>query len=179
MAFGSAAWGEIARLGGVPLAHYISSTGLLCAVPIVRRWKLQTGAGMDLTPSMHWPAPVAAHQIEAEDLQVLVTVEYRIDPKDRQGFLIALDRLALERRRDGAYAWGVFEDSAQAGRFLETFVSESWIEHLRQHERVTKADRLLEDLVYRFTLEKPKVTHLIAAEPEPNTFKSSGGREMR
>ena len=121
---------------------------------------------MDLTPSMHWPAPVAAHQIEAEDRQVLVTVEYRIDPKDRQGFLIALDRLALERRRDGAYAWGVFEDSAQPGRFLETFVSESWIEHLRQHERVTKADRLLEDQVHLFTIEKPKVTHLIAAEPE-------------
>ena len=166
MAFGSAAWGGIARLGGVPLALYLSSAGLLCAVPIIRRWKLQTGARMDLTPSMHWPAPVAAQQIEAEDRQVLVTVEYRIDPKDRQGFLIALDRLALERRRDGAYAWGVFEDSAQPGRFLETFVSESWIEHLRQHERVTKADRLLEDQVHRFTIEKPKVTHLIAAEPE-------------
>jgi MFS family permease len=123
MAFGSAAWGGIARLGGVPLALYVSSAGLLCAVPIIRRWKLQTGARMDLTPSMHWPAPVAAQQIEAEDRQVLVTVEYRIDPKDRQGFLIALDRLALERRRDGAYAWGVFEDSAQPGRFLETFVS--------------------------------------------------------
>jgi hypothetical protein len=64
---------------------------------------------------------------------VLVTVEYRIDPADRD----ALARLEHGRRRDGAYAWGVFEDAAQEGRIIETFLIESWMEHLRQHERVT------------------------------------------
>ena len=38
-----------------------------------------------------------------------MTVEYRIVAKDREAFLAALQRLARERRRDGAYAWGVFE----------------------------------------------------------------------
>ena len=28
-------------------------------------------------------------------------------------------------RRDGAYAWGVFEDAAQEGRIIETFLIES------------------------------------------------------
>lgn len=56
---------------------------------------------------------------------VLVTVEYRIDPLSRGPFLAALERLAHERRRDGAYAWGVFEDAAEEGRFLETFLVES------------------------------------------------------
>jgi Transmembrane secretion effector len=42
----------------------------------------------------------------------------------------------------------------------------SWIEHLRQHERVTNADRLQEEVVLRFNLTgEPKVTHFIAAEP--------------
>jgi hypothetical protein len=42
----------------------------------------------------------------------------------------------------------------------------SWIEHLRQHERVTNADRLQEEVVLRFHLAgEPKVTHFIAAEP--------------
>jgi hypothetical protein len=47
---------------------------------------------------------------------------------------------------------------------VETFLVESWLEHLRQHERVTQADRRLQDQVQRFALEAPTVTHLIAAE---------------
>ena len=51
------------------------------------------------------------------------------------------------------------------GRYLETFlVRISWLEHLRQHKRVTNADRVLEDKVYSKLLGKPTVTHFIAAE---------------
>jgi Transmembrane secretion effector len=50
------------------------------------------------------------------------------------------------------------------GRFLEMFKLDSWIEHLRQHERMTHADRERQELVHQFQLAgKPKVTHLIAA----------------
>jgi hypothetical protein len=95
----------------------------------------------------------------------LVTVEYRIDPKNRANFLAALLMLAQERRRDGAYAWGIFEDAAEEGRMVETFLVDSWLEHLRQHERVTNADRVLQESVLRFHAEgTPKVSHLIAAD---------------
>ena len=48
---------------------------------------------------------------------------------------------------------------------LETFLVESWMEHLRQHERVTKADRVVQEAVERFDFAgDPKVTHFIAAE---------------
>jgi quinol monooxygenase YgiN len=96
---------------------------------------------------------------------VLVTVEYRINPRDREAFLDALARLGRERRRDGAYSWRVFEDAADEGRLVETFLLESWLEHLRQHERVTNADRLAQEAVQHFQLSGgPKVTHFIAAE---------------
>ena len=72
--------------------------------------------------------------------------------------------VGLQRRRDGAYAWGVFEDTAQPGRMIETFLVESWVEHLRQHERVTNADRVIEHGAERFhTRGSPTVTHLVAA----------------
>ena len=60
----------------------------------------------------------------------------------------------------------MFQDAADPARFLvETFLVRSWIEHLRQHERVTNADRVLQTHVQRFQLEgPPKVTHMIAAE---------------
>ena len=106
------------------------------------------------------------HSINSDRGPVLVTVEYRIRLEDRESFLKAITKLEHIRRRDGAYAWGIFEDTKQEGRMLETFMVESWVEHLRQHERVTKADRRVEDAVDRFDLDgEPKVTHFVAAEP--------------
>jgi hypothetical protein len=94
----------------------------------------------------------------------MVTVEYRIDLADREAFLIALEALSHERKRDGAYAWGIFQDTADEGRYLETFLLDSWLEHLRQHKRVTNADRVLQVHVQRFLKAEMIVTHLIAAE---------------
>jgi predicted MFS family arabinose efflux permease len=164
-AAGSALWGQVAAVEGLSLAHFIAAAGALLAIPVTWRWHLQTGADVDLTPSLHWAAPVVSHEIADDRGPVLVTVEYRIDPAKRRAFLAALDRLGRERRRDGAYRWGVFEDAADKARFVETFLVDSWLEHLRQHERVTNADRVLQTQVQRFQLEgTPRVTHLIAAE---------------
>jgi Transmembrane secretion effector len=161
---GSAIWGEVAVFVGLPTAHFLAAVGAVIAIPLTWRWKLQTGAGIDLTPSMHWP-PLTAQDIEQDRGPVLVTVEYRIRPQDRKGFLSALEKVGGERRRDGAYRWGVYEDAAEEGRIVETFLVASWMEHLRQHERVTNADRLQEEAVLRFQLAgEPKITHFIAAE---------------
>jgi hypothetical protein len=115
---------------------------------------------------MHWPVPIVAFDVESDRGPVLVTVEYQIDPKTRSEFLAAVEKLSHERRRDGAYSWGIFEDVAVAGRMVETFYVDSWLEHLRQHERVTNADRVLEDAVLKWHCEgAPKITHLVASEP--------------
>jgi MFS family permease len=165
LTLGSAVWGELAAVFGLPTAHFLAAAGALVAIPLTWRWKLQAGTGIDLTPSMHWPAPVVAQSIEQDRGPVLVTVEYRIRPGDRDAFLEAVEPLGRERRRDGAYRWGVFEDTAEPGRMVEIFLVESWMEHLRQHERVTNADRLVEECVQRFQMsDAPKVTHYIAAE---------------
>ena len=95
----------------------------------------------------------------------MVIVEYSLAAeRNRDEFLAALERLSHERRRDGAYAWGVFEDTATKGRFVETFLVESWLEHLRQHERVTNADRVVQDRLHQLLAGAPTVTHYVAAE---------------
>jgi MFS family permease len=160
---GSAVWGKVAVAAGLSGALLMAAAAMLIAVPLTWRFKLQTGAALDLAPSLHWPTPVVTQDIGHDRGPVLITVEYRIDPRERKSFLEALGRLAEERRRDGAYGCGVFEDAAEEGRIVETFMVESWLEHLRQHERVTNADRLLQEDVQRFhTQGTPKVTHLIA-----------------
>ena len=166
LTLGSAVWGEVAAWLGLPAAHFLAAAGAVAAIPLTWRFKLQTSAGIDLSPSMHWPAPITTQSIANDRGPVLVTVEYRIRPHDREAFLEAIAKLEHARRRDGAYAWGIFEDTAEQGRMVETFLVESWMEHLRQHERVTNADRVVQDAVDRFHADgEPKVTHFVAAEP--------------
>jgi hypothetical protein len=165
MTLGSALWGKAAAVFGLPMAHFIAAAGLILSVPLLRKWRLQTGAAHDLSPSAHWPAPVLAHDIEADRGPVLVTITYRIRLEDRQRFHDAITKLESERRRDGAYNWEVFQDASAEDVFVETFYVDSWLEHLRQHERVTNADRVLQEETQRLLLEPPRVTHLIAVQP--------------
>ena len=96
----------------------------------------------------------------------MVTIEYRIDPGQAAAFVTRLQELSHSRRRDGAFAWGVFEDAENPGRYLEYFLVESWAEHLRQHERVTVADRDMQEGVQTFHLGpgKPIVSHFLAPD---------------
>jgi hypothetical protein len=146
------------------MAYFAAAAGAVLAIPLTWRWKIQTGAGLDLSPSLHRPVPKLAHRVANDKGQVLVTVEYRVNSAGRREFLAAPHELGHERRRDGGYAWGIFEDAADPGRFVETFRIESWLQLLHLRERVTNADRLLEDQIRRLLANPPKVTLLIAAE---------------
>src|SRR5262249_19977720 len=57
LTLGSAVWGKVAALTSLPSAHLIAALGLVIAIPLLRRWPLQSGADLDLTPSLHWPEP--------------------------------------------------------------------------------------------------------------------------
>jgi MFS family permease len=165
LTLGSVIWGQVASIVGLPLAHLLAAAGAIAAVPLTWRWKLQTGAEADLTPSMHWPAPIASSDVGRDRGPVLVAVSYQIRPEDQAAFLEAVAKLGHARRRDGGYDWGIYEDVAHPGRFVETFSLDSWIDHLRQHERVTTADREQQEIVNRFQVgDPPLVTHLVAAE---------------
>jgi MFS family permease len=163
---GSAFWGQLAGWAGVPVALAIAAAAQLLAIPLTWRCKLHLGAALDLVPSMHWPVPVVTGEVEDDAGPVLVTVDYRVDAGNRDAFLETLQRLSRQRRRDGAYVWGLFESASEPGRYVETFLVESWLEHRRQHERVTQADRLLEAELQKLLEGEPKVTHFVAARSD-------------
>ena len=89
---------------------------------------------------MDWPLPVLAEPPEP-DVPVMVTIIYRIRPDKRADFVTAMEAVGEMRRRNGAYFWQLFHDSEDPTRFVEAFMDESWLEHLRQHERASVADR--------------------------------------
>ena len=152
---------------GLEQALFLAAAGILVGIPLSSRWKLQKGAIVDLSPSMHWKRPQAAEDIADEQGPVLVKIEYWIDPEDRERFLRAMDELGHERKRDGAFAWGIFEDMGQFGRFEEGYLIESWLELMHLRERVTNEDRMLEDEIGEMLTKPPHIEFLVAAEREP------------
>jgi hypothetical protein len=112
---------------------------------------------------MHWPEPVRVGAALDNAGPVLVTIEYDVIAAEREAFLAGISKVANERRRDGSYDWGIFEDTAHPGRMLETFYVDSWDEHLRQHQRVTRTDQLVEDDLRKYLHASPKITHYLAA----------------
>jgi MFS family permease len=168
MTLGSALWGQVGKLAGLPAAHIFAAMGALAFIPLLARWKLQTGADVDLTPSLHWADPIVEGEVELDRGPVQIMIEYKIAAQDREAFLAAIGDLRSERLRDGAYDWDVFEDAAEPGRMIETFLVSSWLEHQRQHHRVTADDRDLQERLHKFHkgAKPPVVQHLIAAHPK-------------
>jgi MFS family permease len=161
VALGSALWGVVASHFDLRTAFVTSGFGLILGLAVTSRFRLQAGEALDLTPSVHWPEPTIVIE-HLQDAPVLVTVEYRIDPKQASEFALAMEALKVIRLRDGGMSWGLYQDSADPSRVVESFVVESWAEHQRQHERVTQTDLAVEAAVRSFHHgERPKVSHLL------------------
>lgn len=164
MAVGSVIWGEVASHFGLRATLLVAGIALLAAAAATARLRLPGPRELDTTPSNHWPEPPLLVERHPEHGPVLVTVEYSIDPRRASEFTHAMQAVRRIRRRDGAIRWSLYEDAANPGRYIETFVVESWAEHLRQHERVTVSDREMEAKAWAFHQADgpPKATHWIA-----------------
>ena len=162
LAAGSALWGVAAARLGERAALLAAAAACGMGVPAALRWRLQGIGALDLTPSVR-PEPVTVIDPEPDDGPVLVLVRYRVDPARTGEFAAAMRAMRRVRRRDGAYRWGLFEDVADPGCFVETYVVRSWAEHLRQHERFTAEDLAVRDRVRSFHVgeDPPAVSHFI------------------
>jgi quinol monooxygenase YgiN len=165
LAGGSALWGALAASHGAAIALVASAAVLVGGLVVASRLSLGALEGLDLRPSMHWPEPQLSGEPDPDGGPVLVTVEYRIDPARADEFVRMMDGIARTRRRDGAISWHLYRDAADVERFVETFVVGSWLEHQRQHDRVTMTDRDLEAAARRLHIgtTPPIVTHLLSA----------------
>ena len=166
LAVGSAVWGFVAARVSVSTALLFAAIGLLVGPAAAWRYRLAGNTNLPLTPSLHWPEPIVLIDAEITEGPAVTIVEYRINPKTADEFLQAMKEMRRIRQRDGAIRWNLLRDTADPQRYLESFVTESWGDHLRQHERVTAENREVEQRAQAFHLgpEPPKITHLIAEE---------------
>ena len=164
IALGSAVWGAVASHFGVGAALLCAGFGTITMASLGLFLRLPEGT-VDLTSWNHWRMPSLENgTLPTEETfgPVLVTVEYQVAPEKAAEFLRAIRRYAGIRRRDGARRWGIYRDIENVHRYVETFIVASWAEHLRQHDRLTLADREAEEQVQRYVISESKVRHLIS-----------------
>jgi MFS family permease len=166
LAIGSASWGVIATHLGVSDALLCASAAMIVGLAAAWFFPLRISEGLDLEPSLHWPDPVFVEEPNPSDGPVLVTVDYEIDPERASEFVAAMEGMKRIMKRDGAVRWGLFVDPAKPSSYFETFLVESWAEHMRQHARVTREDRTVQDYARSFHVgaEPPIVRHLVGAK---------------
>ncbi len=183
MAVGSLGWGTLAQQTSTTLALVIAAAGTVLAGLFGLRFRLGEAANVNVTPSGHWPQPVLVEEIAGDRGPVLVTIEYRIALDRRNEFLSLMNTLGRSRRRDGAVQWGVAEDTEAPGTYLEYFLDGSWLEHLRQHERVTESERALQERILALLADpdqRPQVRHFVGGAPGAplQQPEASSGKEM-
>jgi predicted MFS family arabinose efflux permease len=171
IAIGSALWGAVAARWGLGAAYAGIGAALAAGVLALARVRIAGDSSLDHTPAHHWPEPELDGEPPLEAGPVMVLVEYTVDGPAAAAFRAAMDEVGRRRRRYGAVSWSLFQDTAAAERFVESWVEETWAEHLRHHERVSAADREVEDAARR--LLRPgtevRIRHLVAGTARPET----------
>jgi len=162
---GSLVWGEVAKQMGIPMAFSGAAIGLLLGPIILRRFVIVDPGKANFEPSQHWIEPELSFEPSPEAGPVLVMVEYNIASEDSEAFATAMQPLRHIRLRDGALRWHLFQDMSEPTRWVETMLVESWNEHLRQHARITHADREIEVVAHSYHPgeSEPRISHLLAA----------------
>jgi MFS family permease len=164
LAVGSIVWGAVAQHWGNAIALSVAGIGLIAGTLTAKRYRLLAGKD-DLAPVLRRAEPMVVIEPQPEEGPVLVTVEYCVDSAQVEEFLETIEQLRVVRLRDGAMRWGIFHDTANPTRYLETFIVESWLDHLRQYERFTVVDQAIRRHVFSFHQgdEPPVISHMIYA----------------
>jgi len=163
-ALGAALWGQVASMSSLRTSLLASAVLAMVGVVVLRRWRLGAHSEEDLTPQRILTEPVPAIPLQPTDGPVMVIVEYLIDDADAAEFAELMRESRRHRLQKGALSWGLFRDTGDPRRYIEYFVDESWVEHLRRFDRFTASEVRLRE--QRFALHRgegpPKVSRYLA-----------------
>lgn len=164
MAAGGVLWGAIAERAGVAASLWIAAASIAAGLLFTVRVPMRVGSETDFNPAeteTHWPS---AARIDHDDGPVAVEIAYRV-PTERHGEFVRTAReLGLARKRNGAIAWRLYKDLENTDQFAERFLVASWLDYLRQRNRVTRHDHNLEQQLESLTVEGKSRTRRYIAE---------------
>jgi len=167
---GSVIWGAIANIFGIPITLSIASVALATTAIIARkRYSITFVDDLDFTPASHWSFPPQLPvDSPGSDAEALITIEYNIDPKLSDEFEHSVRELGRILKSEGMAYWELFQDPTYIGHYIEIRIADTWTDHMRHHERVTKNVQIMEDRIRALLKDGPQpiISHYIA-KPAP------------
>lgn len=171
VALGGAVWGAIASNASVSAALAVAAVALLAAAVWFARGRIGMADSLDAGETGEGPAPHFADDVPNDAGPVLVTIEYDVRPEARAAFIAEMRELGRLRRRDGAYAWECSFDIRSRSVAIEAFQIESWLEHLRQHDRQGVQFQSIQERVRALCARPPRARHFVSINAGPLELK--------
>jgi MFS family permease len=167
---GSVIWGTVANTFGIPVTLSVASLALGATIVAKKRYSSTLLDDLDFTPaSDHWSLPPqsSVDPLQNEN-QALITIEYNnIDPKLSDEFEQSVRELGRKLRSEGMAYWELFQDPTDIGHYIEIRIADTWTDHIRQHEYVTKNVQVMENRIRELIKDCPQpiITHYIGKSP--------------
>lgn len=162
VAAGSAIWGVLASYFNMTLTLLIATVGLVLGWLLTYRLSFRKIQTFDHTPAHDLPAPAVKIGCKEKN-PVMVSIEYIVAAEHVEEFTKLMRHVRGVRIRQGAFFWKLYLDTEDTTRFVEYFLSESWVDHLRLHERLSVSDREIDKKVqvYNKNQQPPHISHLV------------------
>ena len=160
---GSVLWGAVANTFGIPLTFLVASLALAATIIARKPYSSELLDDLDFTPaSDHWSLPPQSSiDPKQDDNRALVTIEYKnIDPKLSHEFERSIHELGRILKSEGMAYWELFQDPSDISHYIEIRIADTWTDHMRQHENVTKNVQDMENRILELIKDCPRPTIL-------------------
>jgi MFS family permease len=168
---GSIIWGTVANVFGIPITLLIASLALGASIIAKKRYSSSLLDDLDFTPaSDHWSLPPQSLTDPSQnENQALITIEYnKIEPNLSEEFERSVHELGRILKSEGMAYWELFQDPADISHYIEIRIADTWTDHLRQHEYVTKNVQVMENRIRELIKDCPQpiISHYIGKSPQ-------------
>lgn len=172
MALGAWVWGAASLNFGTENGLFLAGGALLVGAALGLRYALPPLEQLNLDPLSRWQEPKVAVDIEPRSGPIIVTIEYVIREEDIVPFLNVMAERRRIRRRDGARHWALLRDLTDPQLWIERYDSPTWVEYVRQNQRVTQADAAIGERVRALHQgpEPPRVHRVIERQTDSLPF---------
>jgi MFS family permease len=166
LAIGSVIWGTVANVFGIQITLSVASLALAATIIAKKRYSSTLLNDLDFTPvSDHWSLPPQSSIDPSQyENQALITIEYsKIDPSLSEEFEHHVHELGRLLKSEGMAYWELFQDPTDTGHYIEIRIADTWTDHMRQHEYVTKNVQVMEDRIRALIKDcpTPTISHYI------------------
>ncbi|MDO6414522.1 MFS transporter [Sphingomonas sp. BIUV-7] len=150
MAIGAWLWGSVAARLGTSDTMMLSGLAIAATPLLGLIWRLPSATpdGLDIHLQVH--QPVVGLPLTSRSGPVIIEVDYRVDASRAREYYSAMQKLRSARLRSGAFGWTLARDIGDPELWTEQYQCPTWGDYLRQRDRMTQSDKLLQEAADRF-----------------------------